>query len=666
VSTDLLYALEWARHVRSNDGGAPDRLAVGPGTWIVFVDGHGVGDALAARLLTDGHHVVRVTHASTYSDADPTRVAIRADLPGDIDRLLREVLREERPSCRGVAYLWPLDAGLDENSPNALRDAQTLTAAFVVHLVQSLNRVRWQAAPRVWLVTRGAQAVEPGEPGLLPAGGMTWGLGRTLAVEHGFLWGGAIDLDPGAPADEMAQAVHEQLTRPDGEDQLAWRRGARHAARLRHAHIPPAPRALRWRPDASYLITGGFGELGLEVARWMVGQGARRVILLGRTPLPSRRDWPRVDPDSRDGRRVEAIKDLERRGASVHIASVDVADPAALRSFLEEFRAEGWPPIRGLVHAAGIADMQTLLEIDAASLSDALAAKATGAWLLHRFLDDSTLDFRVYFSSLSALLGSPRLASYAAANAFLDTLAHYERARGKPALSINWGIWAEAGMAARQRSSRHAAGGIGGLTTQEALDALDRLLRTTVAQAAVLRFDWHAWQQVHPQSAASPYLRALYDHEGASAGASRPTAGAPPAPVIDREVLMAAAPAERALLLESFLCEQVALVLQIPLARIETRRPLAAMGLDSMMAVQIKNQVDAALGVNVNLVKFLEGATIADIARSLSDDVAAGPGEREPPREAVPTALLDRLDQLTEDEVEALLLRMSAKDDPGP
>jgi hypothetical protein len=136
--------------------------------------------------------------------------------------------------------------------------------------------------------------------------------------------------------------------------------------------------------------------------------------------------------------------------------------------------------------------------------------------------------------------------------------------------------------------------------------------------------------------------------------------------VIDREVLMAAAPAERALLLESFLCEQVALVLQIPLARIETRRPLAAMGLDSMMAVQIKNQVDAALGVNVNLVKFLEGATIADIARSLSDDVAAGPGEREPPREAVPTALLDRLDQLTEDEVEALLLRMSAKDDPGP
>jgi len=178
-----------------------------------------------------------------------------------------------------------------------------------------------------------------------------------------------------------------------------------------------------WRSDGSYLITGGLGDLGLLVARWMVEQGARRLILLARAPLPPRCDWHEVKSGSRLAEQIGAIRELEAMGASVHHTSVDVADEAQLRSFLETYRREAWPPIRGVIHAAGVVENRTILEMDADALKAVLRPKVAGGWLLHRLLAEDPLEFFVLFSSATSLLGSPRLAHYAAANAFLDALA---------------------------------------------------------------------------------------------------------------------------------------------------------------------------------------------------------------------------------------------------
>ena len=207
----------------------------------------------------------------------------------------------------------------------------------------------------------------------------------------------------------------------------------------------------------------------------MIARGARRLILLGRTQLPPRSAWSGLDPAGRIGRQVAAIRDLEARGAAVHLASVDVADEGALAEYLEGFRQEGWPPIRGVVHAAGVLQDQAVIQLDATALAAVFRAKVLGAWLLHRLLEREPLDFFLLFSSAAALLGSAGQANYAAANGFLDALAHLRRAEGKPASSLAWGPWAEVGMAATQ-GDRLARRGLGSIPTEQGLEILERLL----------------------------------------------------------------------------------------------------------------------------------------------------------------------------------------------
>jgi hypothetical protein len=197
------------------------------------------------------------------------------------------------------------------------------------------------------------------------------------------LWGGLVDLEPTASLrNAAAQQLWEEISTPDGEDQLAFRQGRRYVARLvRKRRSATQETPLRWRPDGSYLISGGLGELGLLVARWMVEQGARRLILLGRTKLPPRSSWSSVETGSRLAHQIAAIRELESVGASVHLAPVDVADEEQLSGFLDDFRCEGWPPIRGVVHAAGVLQDGLLVQLDAAQL---IMPPPTLSWMLWR------------------------------------------------------------------------------------------------------------------------------------------------------------------------------------------------------------------------------------------------------------------------------------------
>jgi myxalamid-type polyketide synthase MxaB len=193
-----------------------------------------------------------------------------------------------------------------------------------------------------------------------------------------------------------------------------------------------APEESAVRADGSYLITGGLGALGIRVARCLVDQGARHLVLAGRSG-PSAEAW-------------EAMEEMRAAGASVREVRADVASPADTARLIEACQAEA--PLRGVVHAAGVLDDGVVDRQTAERFSRVLAPKVYGAWNLHHQTRELPLDFFVLFSSMASVLGSPGQSSYAVANAFLDALAHHRRARGLPGLSINWGPWSEAGMAA--------------------------------------------------------------------------------------------------------------------------------------------------------------------------------------------------------------------------
>ncbi len=305
---------------------------------------------------------------------------------------------------------------------------------------------------RLLILTRGAWLLPGGSPrGASPYAAAAWGLGRTLAVEReAATW--LVDLDP-ADAEAGVEAIAEQLASGATEDQLAARGGKLFVPRL----VPAAsasgamPRLL---PDCTYLVTGGLGALGLRVARWLAERGCRHLVLMGRSALPPRAQWREVEPATEAGRRIAAVLAIEALGSHVTTVAVDVRDSAALAAWLAQHRREMNPPVRGVVHAAGTLAMAPALELDRDALREQLAAKVQGAYALDRLFAADELEAFVLFSSASAVLGSPGLAAYAAANSALDALAAGRRARGGRALSIQWGAWAGGGMAAQAIEAR--------------------------------------------------------------------------------------------------------------------------------------------------------------------------------------------------------------------
>jgi len=666
---DWLYEFQWQPKKRA--AGKPGAPA-GTASWLIFTDSSGVGDALSALLQARGERSILVSRGESYEQTDGEHYCIRPDHAEDIHRLFEAALLAEPSGCRHIVHLWSLDVAQSERTTVAsLNAAQTLGCGSVLLLAQELARTESPTPPRLWLITQGAQAAGEKPTPLSVAQSPLWGFGRVLAQEHPTLWGGLVDLEPGASLrDTAAQQLWEEISSADGEDQLAFRQGGRYVGRLVRQR-PSATQAppLRWRTDGSYLISGGLGDLGLLVARWMVEQGARRLILLGRTELPPRSSWSSVEAGSRLTRQITTIRELESLGACVHLAPVDVADEGQLTGFLDQFRADGWPPIRGVLHAAGVLQDGLLVQLDEEALKTVLRPKVMGGWLLHRLLQDDPLDFFLLFSSAGSVLGQPGQGNYAAANAFLDALAHYRQRRGQPALSIDWGAWDGEGFAdsvgGKRLATRLALLGISSIQPEQALEILGRLLRQTSSQVAAVPVNWKQYREFYLAGSASPLLSDLVREQ---AEVPR-TAGSKSE---KRDALLAAEPPQRRQLLHSYLSAQVARVLGISPSKLDAQQPLSHLGLDSLMAVELKNRIAVDLKVNVPVVKFLQGFSVDQAVTQVLDQLAADVANPMTPLAPPVTEqnehngqgdaeqLLANLDQFSDEKVDSLLTDMLA------
>ncbi len=425
------------------------------------------------------------------------------------------------------------------------------------------------------------------------------------------------------------------------------------------AATPEAPaRPVRVDPDASYLVTGGLGDLGRVVTDWLVREGARHLVLVGRSPLSA---------DS-----AGWLELLRRHGIAVDYEAVDVADAEAMRALLQRREAAGLPAVRGVVHAAGVILYRAVSDLDATALADVLRPKVAGGWVLHRLFAEQQLDFFVLFSSGSAVLSSPMLGAYSAANAALDALADHRRGTGLPALSVNWGFWS-VGMPARAGEEQGRPinpQGIATFTPREGIETLRLLLARDATHAVVLAADWPQWRAAYPEAADVPLLRDLF-HPTATRPAAAPPPVLPAQPAVPAPPVAAsparvsttqppvAAPAAvlpavpiaspptvvatparpqpvvavpagggiAATLTDQAAAEQyvrqvLAAVLGLPVADLQVRRALKRQGLDSLMAVEVRTRVERDLGLFLPIAKMLGGQSIADIAADVLDQLS--------------------------------------------
>ncbi|ACB75244.1 type I polyketide synthase [Opitutus terrae] len=476
-----------------------------------------------------------------------------------------------------------------------------------------LLRAMQTANVPLWIATRGAVATSADDARVRLDHAPLWGMGKVYALEHPERWGALIDLPADPTAVDLASLVAELLGHPAGEDQVAWRGGVRHVARLEPAPLPPVSPLPVLRADAAYWVTGGTGALGLQVAQWLVARGARRLVLTARRS-------PGVTALAR-------IADLEKAGVTVRCLAADVAVEQDVRRVLAQVGAE-LGPVRGIVHAAGVVSRVSIAELTPEALADVLRPKLGGARALDAATAGHELDFFVLFSSIAALWGAKGQAHYAAANAALDALAQQRRATGRPALSVGWGPWSGGGMAGPEEQALLARYGVSPLDPAVALAALDRALGGTRAQVAVARVDWAVFKEFFELHGAKPFL-ALVGGRREPAAAGRLEA--------ELAALATAAPEQRRGGMEAFLQQQVAAVLGFKDGRLpEVRQGFFALGMDSMMAVDLGRRLSQACGRTLSSTLVFDHASIHLLAAHLVETLFGADGRIAAP--AAPTA----------------------------
>ena len=473
-----------------------------------------------------------------------------------------------------------------------------LSCGSTLTLVQTLTDMA--LTPQLWLVTQGVQHVAATTAGLSPlhpAGGALWGLGGVIAQEQPAFECMRLDLDMGTAADAVAM-LWQAINHPDqAESQVAYRQQQRYIARLQRLRLDPAALPTI-QADASYLITGGLGALGLQVAQWLVDQGAHTLVLISRRATLTAADQA-------------TIQGWTAQGVAVQVLPADVADGAAVAQLLQTI-ATTCPPLRGIIHAAGVLDDGVLTQQQWARFELVMAPKVQGSWHLHQLTQGLPLDFFVCFSSAAAIFGSPGQGNYAAANAFMDALCHYRRQQGLPALSINWGAWAgvdgRGGMAARlgtEQQARLSATGVELIAPAQGVALLSTLLAHQGAQVAVMPVHWQQFQAQLTVTPAPAFLRELLQPDEAQ-GQQRGQNEL-------RTRLLATAPNRRLAYLTTYLQEQVARILRLVEPPLPRDR-FFDIGMDSLMAVELRNRLQRGTGIVLSATLFFKYPNIEELA----------------------------------------------------
>lgn len=402
--------------------------------------------------------------------------------------------------------------------------------------------------------------------------------------------------------------------------------------------INPDPAPITVHSDRSYLITGASGGLGLLFAKWLVMQGARELVLV------ARREVRQIAPES--------VAMLETLGARVHCCVADIGDEEQVSTLMKHVTTHCLP-LAGVLHAAGVLKDAFILNQNVDAFDQVMAPKLAGAWHLHQATKAMDLDMFVLFSSLSSLLGAPGQVNYASANAFLDGLAHYRRAKGLPAISVNWGPWAEVGMAATAKvEANAAAGGVGLISPDEGLDWFARILQTNPVERGVFDINWPLLAK--GLGGQLPVFFSELDVKSASPVDSNLQKMAEEF----RARLLDTPSDERTPMLVDMICDQIKRVMGLEAnEQIDPQQPLQALGLDSLMAVELRNILCALIGRQLPATLMFKYPTVASLSAFLITDMFPDEvQEAQPVIAAKPVVKEETLDHLSEADLEAMLL----------
>nr|WP_084454461.1 beta-ketoacyl reductase [Mycobacterium interjectum] len=470
---------------------------------------------------------------------------------------------------------------------------------------------------KLFIVTRNAQPVAEGDRAN-PAHGVLWGLGRTLALEHPQIWGGILDFDASVPPELVAAQVLSEATNTDGEDQVIYRRGERLVPRLHPRTLPADPVTLDG--NACQLVIGATGNIGPHLIRQLATMGAKTIIAVSRKP----------------GLRLQALTEsLAAQGTILVTVAADATDEAAMSALFNQFGGD-LPPLEGIYLAAFAGQPVLLSEMTNDDVMAMFAPKVDTAALLHRLTLKTPVRHFVLFSSISGLTGSRWLAHYTATSGYLDALAYARRVMGLPATTINWGLWKSLADTQHQFGQVSLGSGLLPMNDETAITALPLLMNPAAgAHSIMVNADW-------PLLAAAYRTRTALHIVDDLLQDARDTA---PIPARDWSHLSSAMVREE---LETGLRDIVARELRIPEPDLENDRPLAELGLNSLMAMAIRRAAETLVGVELSATMLFNHPTVASLTEYLAKLVAPSEDSEEDEIAALSASAGNTLDSLLE------------------
>ncbi|MGB1249061.1 MAG: type I polyketide synthase [Candidatus Promineifilaceae bacterium] len=590
---ESLYKVDWREQPLTEET-APYRHL------LIFADELGIGAELAQRC----ERATLVKAGDAFRQIGAGHYQIRPTVAADYAQLL-----EQLPTIDGIAYLW----GVDAVEMSALTTALERSCGSALLLVQALAE---RVTVPLRLATRGTWAISADDTPNGFAQAPLWGMGKVINLELPDLACTRIDLDPAATIAACADLLYKEGQ--SAATQVAYRNGTRHVARLGR-HKPKSDAPLPIHDNGTYLITGGLGGLGLLVAEWLAEQGANHLVLLGRSqPKPATQI------------RLSALR---KRGVTVTVAQADIASATQVANALAGIT------LHGVIHAAGVVDDGIILQQNWSRFETTFRAKVRGTWNLHQLTTSQPLDFFVLFSSVASLLGANGQVNHAAANAFEDAFAAWRQAQGLPALSINWGGWAQVGVAALKSAEKHHQA-LRFLAPADGLQMLGTLLVDDAAQVGVVPINWSQWQPATPFVA--DFITAQINVET----------------VNFRQMLESTDSSERHKLLNLHVRTHVAHILGWESAEaIDSADGFFQVGMDSLMTMQLRNALQTSLDMSLSATLTFKYPTIDELTAYLLDTLFVEESAEE--EDDLSLDLLDfdesDLDDMDADELAAML-----------
>jgi acyl transferase domain-containing protein/surfactin synthase thioesterase subunit/acyl carrier protein len=573
-------------------------------TWVVLGDPYGVSDILVDKMLHRNYETIHVTPANGFSQSAPNRYTINYGREEDYNKLIQTVFSQPDKKITGIIHIGSMCYTWQDPylTADIVEQQQVYGSISFMFLHQQLTALKLSETPRLVIVTNGIQHTSHEQDAVQPVHSPLWGMAKVMFNELTQYNCRYFDLSANPSMEELDQIIYQLRDTKTSEHEIALRGTNQFVPRL-GVHIDTDKRLAEPREFSStgtYLVTG-FRGLGFVFIEWMIRQGARNFALVSRSG-----DAPEE--------LMERIKILETQGCKFRIFRADAGYYNEIKAVVDDID-HSMPQLKGVIHAAGVIEARTLTELNQTEFLRILNPKVKGAWNLHLLTQEKALDCFILFSSASTLIGLSGQGSYVAANAFLDTLAYSRRRMGLPGMSINWGVMKDVGMVANKAElEKYArAEGFEPVSMHDAMDVFHAIYDSEHTQIGIVKLHPETMANYYSALSQTPYFKGLLAKEN---------------PVVQQEssyldrLAALTSTEERILLLEELVTQLVSKIVKTPSARIKSSMTFKGLGIDSLMAIQLRNLLEKNINLKLSVAMFWSHPTIHEYATFLGNSLA--------------------------------------------